>query len=419
MDNNMKNFMKKLADSQKYNFQVFLLFVSIAALMVLQFLKVEVSGEVVFEGNQGFSYLSVLGAFGLSFLLPIGFIMKYSYIGEGNEELGRGIESGEVPCEVFKFARFNRFDADAYWRLLFLRYLPLYLIGIAINVAVVLSNAHMVNIVMMAISVICPGIVFGVSKAMFIKDTQNEQKTIVAVVRGMLYGIITMLNNVIAAISIMFLCFIGCAKIIDYLALSKYGPDDVYIVSYSTITVILMGAAIVILALSLLYSKQLMIKKLNVRLMGVILSVILFGAAIGLTVVEKREIGEDSFTVHRLGSVKQYSIDDVKSYEITEDSSNLKLKLFFKDDESISVFGQISTYTEAYGDKYNGDAEFTLELAKKLKAMGAEGKFDEEARSKLKGSYAKYDEELIDALEELCSLHVPDSVMEDIQKKQP
>jgi hypothetical protein len=162
-----------------------------------------------------------------------------------------------------------------------------------------------------------------------------------------------------------------------------------------------------------------MIKKLNVRLMGVILSVILFGAAIGLTVVEKREIGEDSFTVHRLGSVKLYSIDDVKSYEITEDSSNLKLKLFFKDDESISVFGQISTYTEAYGDKYNGDAEFTLELAKKLKAMGAEGKFDEEARSKLKGSYAKYDEELIDALEELCSLHVPDSVMEDIQKKQP
>lgn len=408
MDNNMKNFMKKLADSQKYNFQVFLFFVSIAALMVLQFLKVEVSGEVVFEGTQGFSYLSVLGAFGLSFLLPIGFIMKYSYIGEGNEVLGRGIESGEVPCEVFKFARFNRFDADTYWRLLFLRYLPLYLIGIAINVAVVLSNAHMVNIVMMVISVIFPGIVFGVSKAMFIKDTQNEQKTIVAVVRGMLYGIITMVNNVIAAISIMFLCFIGCAKIIDYLALSKYGPDDVYIVSYSTITIILIGTAIVILALSLLYSKQVMIKKLNVRLMGVILSVIIFGAAIGLTVVEKREIGEDSFTVHRLGSVKLYSIDDVKSYEITEDSSNLKLKLFFKDNESISVFGQISTYTEAYGDKYNGDAEFTLELAKKLKAIGAEGKFDEEAQSKLKGSYAKYDEELIDALEELCSLHVPD-----------
>ena len=88
----MKNFMKKLADSQKYNFQVFLLFVSIAALMVLQFLKVEVSGEVVFEGTQGFSYLSVLGAFSLSFLLPIGFIMKYSYIEEGNEELGRSIE---------------------------------------------------------------------------------------------------------------------------------------------------------------------------------------------------------------------------------------------------------------------------------------------------------------------------------------
>ncbi len=77
MDNNMKNFMKKLADSQKYNFQVFLLFVSIAALMVLQFLEVEVPGKVVFEGTQGFSYLSVRGAFGLSFLLSIGFVRKY------------------------------------------------------------------------------------------------------------------------------------------------------------------------------------------------------------------------------------------------------------------------------------------------------------------------------------------------------
>lgn len=104
------------------------------------------------------------------------------------------------------------------------------------------------------------------------------------------------------------------------------------------------------------------------------------------------KITETSVTVRRGGVDTVYGLDEIASYRIYCRSENLEMELCFRDGKTATLFGDATEETDAWNDKYYGDASYAAYLVDYLTMRGVRGTLED--REEIEDVMRGYDAEL-------------------------
>jgi len=104
------------------------------------------------------------------------------------------------------------------------------------------------------------------------------------------------------------------------------------------------------------------------------------------------KLTETSVTVRRGGVDTVYGLDEIASYRIYCRSENLEMELRFRDGKSATLFGDAAEETDAWNDKYYGDANYAAYLVDYLTKRGVRGTLEDQ--EKIEDGMRGYDAEL-------------------------
>lgn len=104
------------------------------------------------------------------------------------------------------------------------------------------------------------------------------------------------------------------------------------------------------------------------------------------------KLTETSVTVRRGGIDTVYGLDEIASYRIYCRSENLEVELHFRDGKSATLFGDAAEETDAWNDKFYGDANYAAYLIDYLTKHGIRGTLED--REEIEEVMRGYDAEL-------------------------
>lgn len=104
------------------------------------------------------------------------------------------------------------------------------------------------------------------------------------------------------------------------------------------------------------------------------------------------KVTETSVTVRHGGVDTVYGFDEITSYRIYCRSESLEMELRFKDGKAATLFGDAAEETDAWNDKYYGDANYAAYLVDYLTKRGVRGTLED--REKIEDVMRGYDAEL-------------------------
>ena len=113
---------------------------------------------------------------------------------------------------------------------------------------------------------------------------------------------------------------------------------------------------------------------------------------------------EDKIIVSNFDRTKEYSLSEIESFKVYEDDEELQVKVTFKDGFSETLFGSVSTNTEAFDEKYYSIYNFMEEMLPIYMENGAKGEIDKEDMEKLREIIKGYDKEIREAFEGIVEL---------------
>lgn len=90
------------------------------------------------------------------------------------------------------------------------------------------------------------------------------------------------------------------------------------------------------------------------------------------------KLEETSVTVRRGGVDTVYGLDEITSYRIYCRSEALEMELQFRDGKSATLFGDAAEETDAWNEKYYGDANYAAYLVDYLARHGVQGTLEDQ-----------------------------------------
>ncbi len=334
-------------------------------------------------------------------LVPYEYMTKHLTFA-GKTEGGIGLQSLALKQSVADVARFYSFDTKGYFGLLYRRYLPFYLLGAGIWVFDLIYKKDTLYLVPLGLALVGPLLVFGIEWAVFLYDICHEKKNLAMLLRGLWQGLAGMADGIAVSVSLI------TGGLLAYAVLTAclYGieENEIELVTDQGLFLFFALAGLVLVFVALFLNLSVKWKRVSVRLLVLDAGILLFG--LGVAGAKNRlVVREDEFIVEGYQKSRVYTLDMVEDFTLFDDNNLVNMEVKLSDGTGFNLIGQNVMKSDAWNKRYYGREEYFLNLVKKLRAKGIEGRFSLEDQKSLTGAYKTLDRRLNESLAELCSLY--------------
>jgi len=330
--------------------------------------------EIISEPTESRGWILVTCGLCIGVLVPYRYLVKYLR-DDADSEAGVFDKNRYIP--LYQIARFNSFDVDTYFWLMLKNYLPLYLFGVAVNVFGLFRDSDIYSIASLAASAILPIVVFGLGKALFVRNITHENG-----IGKNLSGILLSALMNFAALFILFVftvvvVIIGYSVVVDRIA--GYGNlANAQMIVYTWFNNVWLMCGVICILLALLLNRPKKLGRIPFRPLMIVLGVLSLMFVVIADIYCNNTIDEEGVVVKCFGEETAYSFDDVKDYVIFEEDGELNIKATFGDGETVKLMGSTFSTTDSWSEKYSDKDAFLAVLVNNLRERGVEGSFADE-----------------------------------------